>query len=48
MTELLDDAIRCLRLLPEPMQDSVARTIIAQLDEKSELGDGDSAAIDRS
>ena len=47
MTELLDEAIRCLRLLPEPMQDSVARAVIAQLGEESEPGDNDFTAIDQ-
>jgi hypothetical protein len=48
MTELLDEAVRCLRLLPDSVQDCVARTIIAQLDEELEPGSGDSAAIDPS
>jgi hypothetical protein len=39
MTKLLEQAIARLRQLPDNVQDSAARVLIAQLDEEPELGD---------
>jgi hypothetical protein len=39
MSKLLDEAIRRLRQLPEPMQDSAARAVIQRLEEGPEPGD---------
>jgi hypothetical protein len=39
MTKLLEHAIKMLRELPEPMQDSAARAVIQKLEEEPELGD---------
>jgi hypothetical protein len=39
MTELLKEAIRRLRKLPAPVQDSAARAMLLQLEEEPELGD---------
>jgi hypothetical protein len=39
MTKLLEQAIQCLRQLPEDVQDSAARTLMAQLEEDPEPGD---------
>jgi hypothetical protein len=39
MTELLKEAIRRLRKLPEPLQDSAARAMLLQLEEEPEPGD---------
>lgn len=39
MTKLLDEAIRCLRQLPDDLQDAVARTLMMQLQEEPEPGD---------
>lgn len=41
MTKLLDEAVDRLRQLPESMQDSAARTLIAQLEEEPEPEDHD-------
>jgi hypothetical protein len=39
MTKLLEQAIRHLRQLPDDMQDTAARVLIAQLEEEPEPGD---------
>jgi predicted transcriptional regulator len=39
MTKLLEQAIRHLRPLPDDMQDTAARALIAQLEEDPEPGD---------
>jgi hypothetical protein len=39
MSKLLEEAIRRLRELPEPMQDSAARAVILHLEEDPEPGD---------
>jgi hypothetical protein len=39
MSKLLDEAIRRLRELPKPMQDSAARAVIRQLEEEPEPSD---------
>jgi hypothetical protein len=39
MTKLLEQAIRHLRQLPEDMQDTAARALMAQLEEEPEPGD---------
>jgi hypothetical protein len=39
MTELLKEAIRRLRQLPEPVQDSAARAMLLQLEEEPESAD---------
>jgi hypothetical protein len=39
MTKLLDQAIRHLRQLPDDMQDTAARALIAQLEEEPEPGE---------
>jgi hypothetical protein len=39
MTERLKEAIRRLRKLPEPLQDSAARAMLLQLEEEPEPGD---------
>jgi hypothetical protein len=39
MTELLKEAIRRLRKLPAPVQDSAARAMLLQLEEEPEPGD---------
>ncbi len=39
MSKLLEEAIQRLRQLPEPMQDTAARTVIRQLEEEPEPGD---------
>ena len=41
MTKLLNEAIACLQELPEGMQDSAARAILAQLQEEPEADDFD-------
>jgi predicted transcriptional regulator len=41
MTKLLEQAIAHLRQLPEDMQDTAARALIAQLEEEPEPGDLD-------
>jgi hypothetical protein len=47
MSELLEPAIRRLRQLPEPMQESAARAVILQLDEEPEPGDREAVAVGR-
>lgn len=44
MSELLEEAIERLRQLPEPMQDTAARTVIRQLEEEPEPGDREAVA----
>jgi predicted transcriptional regulator len=39
MTKLLEQAIRHLRQLPDDMQDTAARALMAQLEEEPEPGD---------
>jgi hypothetical protein len=47
MTKLLEEAIRRLRDLPEPMQDSAARAVIRRLEEEPEPGDQEAIAAGR-
>lgn len=47
MTDLLDEAIERLRALPEPLQDSVARAVILQLEEQPDSGDIDAIETGR-
>lgn len=47
MTKLLEDAIQLLRELPEPMQDSAARTVLRQWEEEPEPGDFEAVAEGR-
>lgn len=44
MSKLLEEAIQRLRQLPEPMQDTAARTVIRQLEEEPEPGDREAVA----
>lgn len=48
MTKLLDEAIRCLRQLPDDLQDAVARALMMQLQEEPERGDRAAIAEGRS
>ncbi len=45
MSSLLDDAIHLLRRLPESMQESAARAVIAQIEE--EPGPGDREVVEQ-
>jgi hypothetical protein len=40
MTQLLDEALGCLRQLPDDLQDKIARALIFQLQEESEFDEG--------
>jgi hypothetical protein len=40
MTQLLDEAIGCVRQLPDDIQDKIARALIFQLQEEPEFSDG--------
>ena len=39
MTKLLEQAIECLRHLPDDQQDTAARALISQIEEDPEIGD---------
>ena len=47
MSELLEQAIRRLRQLPEPMQVCAARAVILQLDEEPDLSDHETVDVGR-
>lgn len=47
MTKLLEQAIQRLRDLPESMQDTAARALLAQLEEEPEPGDLEAIKIGR-
>lgn len=47
MTKLLELAIQHLRQLPEDVQDSAARALIAQLSEEPEVGDREAVEAGR-
>jgi hypothetical protein len=39
MTQLLDEAMGCVRQLPDDLQDKIARALIFQLQEEPEFND---------
>ena len=45
MSKLLEQAIKRLRQLPEPMQDSAARAVLSRLEEEPEPGDLEAIAV---
>ncbi len=47
MSELLEQAVRRLRQLPEPMQECAARAVILQLDEEPDLNDREAVDVGR-
>ena len=47
MTKLLEQAIQRLRQLPDDMQDTAARALIAQLEEEPQPGDLEAIAAGR-
>ena len=47
MTRLLEEAVELLRQFPENVQDSAARTILAQIEEEPEPGDCEAIAEGR-